>query len=68
MPNQIQKELELAKTKLLSTIQGTGLVKLSTDNVAMVEAMICNDSAYLKSGNREAGPIKKRNGEIKRAE
>ena len=62
MANQIQEEFNLAQKKLLTTIQGTNLVKLSLDNVAMVEAMICNDSAYLKAADKRAGPTSKYSG------
>lgn len=56
MPNQIEKELKLANQKLLKPIKGTSLVELSLDNVAIVEAMIQNDSAYLKSADKKAIP------------
>lgn len=62
MPNQIQDEFNLARKKLLTTIQGTNLVELSLDNVAKVEAMICNDSAYLKAADKRAGPTSKYSG------
>lgn len=66
MPNQIQKELELSKQKLLKTIKGTNsvLVELSLDNVAVVEAMIQNDSAYLKSADKNATPQYNTKGKI----
>lgn len=64
MPNQIQKELQLANQKLLKTIKGTGLVELSLDNVAIVEAMIQNDSAYLKSADKRAIPQYNKNGKV----
>ena len=54
--NLIQTELNNAKKKMLDTIPGTELVLLSPDNVAIVEAMIQNDSAYLKSSDKKAGP------------
>ena len=51
MGNIIQKELRIAKTKMFEevTYNNKKLVKLTTDNVAIVEAMIRNDSAYIKS-------------------
>lgn len=70
MPNQIEKEQNLANQKLLKPIKGTNikgpeLVELSLDNVAIVEAMRQNDSAYIKSGNPNAVPIFKRDGSTK---
>ena len=49
MGNIIQKELRIAKTKMFEevTYNNKKLVKLTTDNVAIVEAMIRNDSAYI---------------------
>lgn len=64
MPNQIQKELKLANQKLLKTIKGTDLVELSLDNVAIVEAMIQNDSAYLKSADKRAIPQNNKNDKV----
>ncbi len=54
--NLIQQELEKSKGKMLSTIPGTDLVSLSQNNVAIVEAMIQNDSAYLKTSDKLAAP------------
>ncbi len=54
--NLIQTELNNAKLKMVAIIPGTGLVALSPDNVAIVEAMIQNDSAYLKSSDKSAMP------------
>ena len=54
--NLIQEELNNAKTKMLATIPGTELVLLSQENVAIVEAMILNDSSYLKSADKLAAP------------
>ena len=58
MGNIIQKELRIAKTKMFEevTYNNKKLVKLTTDNVAIVEAMIRNDSAYIKSTDISAGP------------
>ena len=41
------------------------LLSLTHENVVMVEALICTDSAYLKSSDRNAAPVRKRNGELK---
>ena len=60
--NLIQKELEKSKEKMLTIIPGTELVSLSPDNVAIVEAMIQNDSAYLKTSDKQAAPDKKYGG------
>lgn len=64
--NQIQKELKLSQEKLLKTISDVpDLVELSIENVAIVEAMIQNDSAYIKSENKEAVPTRKKDGSVK---
>jgi len=54
--NLIQTELQNAETMMLKVIPGTSLVEISPDNVAKVEAMIQNDSAYLKASDKSAGP------------
>jgi hypothetical protein len=59
--SKINKELEKAKDYMLTTIKdekGEELVELSFENVAKVEAMIQNDSAYRKSSDKNAGPDK----------
>jgi len=56
MSNLIQQELQAARSKMLATIAGTDLVELSINNVAIVEAMIQNDAAYLKSSDITAAP------------
>lgn len=65
--NTIEKELQLAKTKMIEEVSynGKSLAKLTRDNVAIVEAMIRNDSAYIRSSDPNAAPIKKRNGDFK---
>ena len=57
--NAIQKELELAKAKMIKEIDFNGkkLVCLTRDNVAIVEAMIRNNSAYIHSSDKNAKPI-----------
>lgn len=67
MENIIQKELELARSKMIEEVsfQGKTLAKLSRDNVAIVEAMIRNDSAYIRSTDVNAAPIYNRKGKIK---
>ena len=67
MGNTIQEELKLAKTKMIEEVvsQGNTLAKLTRDNVAIVEAMISNDSAYIHSTDVNASPTYNRNGEIK---
>lgn len=42
--------------------KGIELVQLTDENVAKVEAMIRNDSSYIKSFDVNAGPIKNKNG------
>lgn len=62
--SKINKELEKAKDYMLTTIKdekGEELVELSFENVAKVEAMIQNDSAYRKSTDKYAKPIEKKN-------
>ncbi len=65
--NTIHKELLLAQKKMIKTIKvfGRELVVLSRDNVAKVEAMICNDSSYLQTSNKEAKPEISSNGKLK---
>ena len=65
--NTIQAELDLAKSKMIEevTFQGHSLARLTRDNVAIVEAMIRNDSAYIRSSNAEAGPEFNQNGGVK---
>ena len=67
MRNTIQDELELAKSKMIGEIvfQGNTLAKLTRDNVAIVEAMIRNDSAYIHSTDVSAAPVYNRKGEVK---
>lgn len=67
MRNTIQDELELAKSKMIGGIvfQGNTLAKLTRDNVAIVEAMIRNDSAYIHSTDVSAAPVYNRKGEVK---
>lgn len=67
----IQTELKLASTKMIEEINGfvfnnndIKLAKLTEDNVAIVEAMIRNDSAYIKSSDKNASPRYKRNGDV----
>lgn len=60
------KEEQKLKTKyLLATeeFDGIQIVKLTTDNIARVEAMIMTDSGYAKSGDVNACPTYKKNGE-----
>ena len=67
MKNTIKNELELAKSKMIEevTFQGKTLAKLTRDNVAIVEAMIRNDSAYIHSTDVSAAPVYNRKKEIK---
>ena len=67
MRNIIQDELELAKSKMIEEVifQGKTLAKLTHDNVAIVEAMICNDSAYIRSTDINAAPAYNRKGVVK---
>jgi len=67
MQNTIQKELVLAKSKMIEEVifQNKTLAKLTRDNVAIVEAMIRNDSAYIHSTDVNAAPTYNRKGEIK---
>lgn len=67
MRNTIQDELELAKDKMIEEVifQGKPLAKLTRDNVAIVEAMIRNDSANIRLIDVSAAPTYKRKGEVK---
>lgn len=67
MQNTIQKELALAKSKMIEEVffHGKPLAKLTRDNVAIVEAMIRNDSAYIHSTDVNAAPTYNKKGEIK---
>jgi hypothetical protein len=58
MQNTIQKELVLAKSKMIEEVVclGKTLAKLTRDSVAIVEAMIRNDSAYIHSTDVNAAP------------
>ena len=66
MKNTIQDELELAKSKMIEevTFQGKTLAKLTRDNVAIFEAMIRNDSAYIHSTDVSAAPFYNNKGEM----
>ncbi len=60
MDNKINTELELAKTKMLKNFEtedGIILLELTQENVAIVEAMIRNDSAYLKGSDKDAKEV-----------
>lgn len=65
--NIIQEELALAREKMIENIvyHGKTIAKLTRDNVTIVEAMIRNDSDYIKSSDVNAVPIIGRNGTIK---
>lgn len=56
--NIIQQEYELAKTKMFEEeiFKDNTLVRITSDNVALAEAMIRNDSAYIKLFNANAKP------------
>lgn len=62
--NTIQKEQEIAKSKMIEEISfnGYSLAKITRDNVAIVEAMIRNDSAYIRTTDVSAKPRKNTNG------
>lgn len=61
----LKEEQELKAKYLLATeeFEGIQIVKLTTDNVARVEAMIMTDSGYAKSSDINFGPTYNRNGE-----
>lgn len=65
--NTIQKELQLADKKMIEEVfyNGGTLAKLTRDNVAIVEAMVRNDSAYRKSSDVNAAPVVDKNGKSK---
>lgn len=58
MDNIIQKELNLAKEKMIEEVcyKGKLIAKLTSNNVAIVEAMLRNDSTYIKSTDIKATP------------
>lgn len=65
MQNTIQKELAQAKRKMVDEVDSNGkkLAKLTRENVAIIEAMIQNDSAYLRSSDVEAEPKENKKGD-----
>lgn len=67
MKNIIQMELELSYDKMIEEVVDGNitLAKLTRNNVAIVEAMIRNDSAYLRSMNVDAKPEYGKKGEEK---
>lgn len=67
MRNTIQEELDLAKSKMIEEVvfQQKTLAKLTRDNVAIVEAMIRNDSAYIHSTKVDAEPVNNKYGAVK---
>lgn len=62
--NLIQEEFNTSQMYKFEMIENTNLVKLNRKNVALVEAMIRNDSAYLKAGDKTKGVEKNNKGEI----
>lgn len=64
MSNIIAQELKLAESKMIEEIhyKNVTLAKLTRDNVAIVEAMIRNDSAYIRSSDKNAAPTNKYQG------
>lgn len=58
----LKVEQELKAKYLLATMEfdGMQIVKLTTDNVARVEAMIMTDSGYTKTGDINACPTHKK--------
>lgn len=67
MKNTIRLELEEAKKKMIEEVsfQGKTLARLTRENVAIVEAMIRNDSAYIHSTDVDAEPSYNRKKEVK---
>ena len=51
--NLIQEELKQVETEMFDLIPETKLVELSRRNIAKVEAIIRNDSAYIKSSDKD---------------
>ena len=66
MKTAIQLELELAQSKMIEEVgfNGSTLAKLTRDNVAIVEAMIRNDSAYIRMNDISSGPEYNKNGKL----
>ena len=67
MGNLIQAELESAKHNMIEEVRfgEHTLARLTRDNVAIVEAMIRNDSAYIHSNDVNAAPTYNKTGGIK---
>lgn len=65
--NTIQKELLLAREKMIEEVDYNGykLAKLTRDNVAIVEAMIRNDAAYIRSSDKAVSPTFDKKGNMK---
>lgn len=65
--NTIQNELFLAREKMIEEFDYNGykMAKLTRDNVAIVEAMIRNDSAYIRSADKAASPTFDKKGSMK---
>lgn len=64
--NIIQKELKKAEQYMIETDDIVDdIVKITVANISKVEAMIKNDSAYLKSSDKFAEPIISSKGNIK---
>ena len=64
MRNTIQLELKLAKSMMIEefTFRNHKMAKLTRENVAKAEAMIHNDSAYIRSSDISAAPTQKYGG------
>lgn len=60
--NQIQQELEQANELYMIKLDSDGLVILSQDNVARIEAMIKMDSSYMNASNADVAADKKKLG------
>ena len=64
--NNILNELKEARKYMIETDDNIeGIVKIKVENVAKVEAMIKNDSAYIRSGDELSKPVKSKKGNIK---
>ena len=63
--NELNEAKEKADHFFEKDNENPRFLSLTHENVVMVEALICMDSAYLKSSDRNAAPVHKRNGGLK---
>lgn len=62
--SRIQEEKALSQKYMLSKIKNSDLVELTQRNVALIEAMISNDSDYMKEADKDKGKTNKYRGSV----